>query len=87
MRQVYYQYPRDNKIALMPIPSSKGLEFDTVIILDISFCHKDKEQDEDISLSDDIRRLYVGMTRAQNHLIISHHRNSRISEALKNTDI
>ena len=77
--------PKDNKVTLLPIPSSKGLEFDTVIILDASFCHQYKERDEKNSLSEDIRKLYVAMTRAQNHLMISHHRNNKISEALIDT--
>lgn len=75
---------KDNKIALMPIPSSKGLEFDTVIILDASFCHKVQYDDEKASISDDIRRLYVGMTRAQKHLIISYHRQTKIADAFNN---
>lgn len=75
--------PIENKVALMPIPSSKGLEFDTVIILDASFCHKNKEQDEKALMSDNIRRLYVGMTRAENHLLISYHRDNNIAESLR----
>jgi len=75
--------PNENKIALMPIPSSKGLEFDTVIILDASFCHKYIEQDEKILISEGIRRLYVGMTRAENHLVVSYHRNNDIAEGLR----
>jgi len=71
--------PNDNKIALMPIPSSKGLEFDTVIIIDASFCHQSEKHDENPTVADDIRRLYVGMTRAQNNLLVSYHRKNTIS--------
>lgn len=74
--------PNDNKIALMPIPSSKGLEFDTVIIIDASFCHKAQDQDHKTLLSETIRKLYVGMTRAENRLTLSYHRNNDIAAGL-----
>lgn len=77
--------PHENKISLMPIPSSKGLEFDTVIIIDASFYHSNQEKDENTALSDEIRRLYVGMTRAENHLVLSYHRDNQIAEHLRQT--
>ena len=75
--------PSEDKVSLMPIPSSKGLEFDTVVMLDASFFHQDKNENDELLLAEDIRRLYVGMTRAQNHLLISYHRNNNISEGLE----
>jgi len=78
--------PNENKVSLMPIPSSKGLEFDTVVMFDASFFHQDKNEDDELLLAEDIRRLYVGMTRAQNHLLVSYHRNNSISEGLIRPD-
>lgn len=70
--------PDADRISVMPIPSSKGLEFDTVIILDGSFISK-KEKDE--TLEDDIRRMYVGLTRAREQLMVSYHRDNEISQS------
>jgi len=69
--------PEKNVINVMPIPSSKGLEFDTVIILDASFISKNNTDD---SLEDDIRRMYVGLTRACEKLLVSYHRDNKISD-------
>lgn len=68
-----------DRINIMPIPSSKGLEFDTVVILDASFVPK-RDQDSDV-LTEDARRLYVGMTRAQQALLISYHRENVLAKA------
>jgi hypothetical protein len=68
-----------DRINIMPIPSSKGLEFDTVVILDASFVPK-RDQDSDV-LTEDARRLYVGMTRAQKALLISYHRENVLAKA------
>lgn len=70
--------PDADRISVMPIPSSKGLEFDTVIILDGSFISK-KKKDE--TLEDDIRRMYVGLTRAREQLMVSYHRDNEISQS------
>jgi len=35
------------------------------------------------SLAEEIRKLYVGLTRARSHLVISYHRNNAVSEALQ----
>ncbi len=67
-------------INVIPIPSSKGLEFDTVIILDGSFISK-KKKDE--TIEDDIRRLYVGLTRACEQLVVSYHRDNEISRVFE----
>ena len=71
--------PTEDKVSLMPIPSSKGLEFDTVVILDSSFVPKRTKDDED-QMVDDVRKLYVGITRAKKHLLVSYHRENAVSE-------
>lgn len=68
-------------INIIPIPSSKGLEFDTVVILDGSFSPRREDGDED-GLIEDVRRLYVGMTRAQTALMVSYHRNNKLAHSL-----
>ncbi len=73
--------PDSEKVNIIPIPSSKGLEFETVVILDGSYLSRFQD-DEDLDLADDVRRLYVGLTRAQEQLMICHHRENKISEML-----
>lgn len=58
--------PRENKVAILPIPSSKGLEFKSVIILGTG--HMDGKQRTD---ADKARLLYVAMTRAREHLVLT----------------
>jgi hypothetical protein len=73
------QYAADiDRINILPIPSSKGLEFDTVVILDSSFVPKNKEE----QLVEQVRKLYVGMTRAQRALLLSYHRTNNIGHSL-----
>jgi superfamily I DNA/RNA helicase len=67
---------------LMPIGSSKGLEFERVIILDSSWQAKDQTQNN-ADPAADIRQLYVGLTRARSHLVISLHRHNGVSAALR----
>ncbi|WP_406827671.1 3'-5' exonuclease [Microbulbifer sp. ARAS458-1] len=71
--------PNFESVCIMPIPSSKGLEFDTVIILDASYR---SSHEEDVDLAGDVRRMYVGLTRAQEHLLVSHHRRNELSTML-----
>lgn len=67
-----------DRVNILPIPSSKGLEFDIVFILDSSFVPKRAED----GLVDEVRRLYVGMTRAQSGLLISYHRDNELGRSL-----
>jgi hypothetical protein len=67
---------------LLPIGSSKGLEFERVIILDSSWQGKD-DQANTSDPAADIRQLYVGLTRARSHLVISLHRHNAVSSALR----
>lgn len=75
--------PDDERVSVMPIPSSKGLEFDTVIILDGSY-QSHYQEDKKVSLADDVRRMYVGLTRAQEQLLVCHHRRNKLGEMLIN---
>lgn len=70
--------PSTNVVNVMPIPSSKGLEFKTVVILNSSNIPK-KSSDR----SEDIRRLYVGMTRATHNLLATYHKENELSESLE----
>lgn len=82
--------PNINKITLITTTSSKGLEFDTAIILNASFVYgsndEETEEETDINLLNSIRRLYVAMTRAQNLLFISYWKDNEVSELLKATN-
>lgn len=73
--------PNSESVSIMPIPSSKGLEFDTVIILDASY-QSSQQGEADVDLAGDVRRMYVGLTRAQEQLLVSHHRRNQLSELL-----
>ncbi|GAB4182903.1 MAG: nuclease-related domain-containing DEAD/DEAH box helicase [Terrimicrobiaceae bacterium] len=58
--------PRKNCIAILPIPSSKGLEFHSVIVLGTG--HMDAKHRTE---ADNARLLYVAMTRAKEHLLVT----------------
>lgn len=67
----------DNRIILSTIHSSKGLEYDTVYMADVvdgilpSITREETENDDDLKLYEEERRLYyVGMTRARNDLYL-----------------
>lgn len=70
--------PSTNVVNVLPIPSSKGLEFKTVVILNSSNIPK-KSSDR----TEDIRRLYVGMTRATHNLLATYHTENELSESLE----
>ena len=72
-RQRVHEVPRDNipRVTLTTMHSSKGLEFDTVFIIDANegVCpHKKAVLDTDIE--EERRMFYVAMTRAKRHLYI-----------------
>ena len=59
--------PHDNAVAVFTMHSSKGLEFQRVMLMGIcTLKHKDANQE-----ADNTRLLYVAMTRAQNYLMIT----------------
>lgn len=74
--------PEEDRVSLMPIPSSKGLEFERVIILDSSYVPQ-ASTEHAAEVKEEVRRLYVGLTRAKSHLVISYHRRNAISAALE----
>jgi DNA helicase-2/ATP-dependent DNA helicase PcrA len=63
------------KVALMTVHAAKGLEFDTVLLTgmeDDVFPYKGLDGDAPDELDEERRLAYVAVTRAQNHLFISH---------------
>lgn len=72
--------PTDDKICVIPLPSSKGLEFNSVAVIDSSHLI---EVGEDLTNS--VRRLYVGFTRATQHLLVSWHQKNSLSAILERT--
>ncbi|MGX5027593.1 3'-5' exonuclease [Enterobacter asburiae] len=71
--------PQNDFLCVMPLPSSKGLEFQSVAIMDAA-----KERDEE-DLSDDIKRLYVGFTRARQNLLVTMHGTGSLRDHLVET--
>ena len=68
-------------LKVMTIHASKGLEFDSVALPNIKSHHKTTPVEEEAKL------LYVGMTRAMNHLLVTCHEKSVFSncfEEMKN---
>jgi len=72
--------PTEDKICVIPLPSSKGLEFNSVAVIDSSHLI---EVGEDLTNS--VRRLYVGFTRATQHLLVSWHQKNSLSAILERT--
>jgi hypothetical protein len=60
-----------NTVKLVTFHSSKGLEFPVVAIPGFGFLPDDREDEEQ-----ELRLAYVAMTRAMDHLIMTHHRES-----------
>ncbi|WP_431647003.1 3'-5' exonuclease [Enterobacter hormaechei] len=71
--------PQNDFLCAMPLPSSKGLEFNSVAIMDAA-----KERDSE-DLSDDIKRLYVGFTRARQNLLVTMHGTGNLRDHLVET--
>jgi len=69
--------PTDEKVTISTIHSSKGLEFPRVIILGIGILKTDDEEK-----SKSARLLYVGMTRAQQYLLMTTSENDEFSQKL-----
>ena len=69
--------PSDEKVTVLSIHSSKGLEFTRVIILGVGHLSDEEEQQ-----SPNVRLLYVGMTRAQEHLFITSSRENKYTREL-----
>jgi hypothetical protein len=69
--------PRNSEVAILPVPSSKGLEFRSVIILGVG-CPARQDQTE----ADAARLLYVGMTRAKEKLLLTSSESNPFTERL-----
>ena len=70
----------ENILTIMSIHSSKGLEFNTVLIVGLG-----QMQIEGYHLEDNARLLYVGMTRARERLLICASGENEIVSNLENT--
>jgi superfamily I DNA/RNA helicase len=71
--------PANDVVTLSTIHSSKGLEFSRVIIMGIGALKDDEEHRQNSA-----RLLYVGMTRAQEYLLITTSGNNEYSQDLLN---
>lgn len=71
--------PQNDLLCVLPLPSSKGLEFHSVAIMDAA---KGREEED---LSDDIKRLYVGFTRARQNLLVTMHGSGELHDHLLET--
>jgi superfamily I DNA/RNA helicase len=69
--------PDIKQISVLSFHSSKGLEFDTVILAGVGrIQHVAKE------LADQVKLMYVGMTRAKSKLLITSSDNTLFTERL-----
>lgn len=68
--------PQENRITLLTLQSSKGLEFQRVLLVGVDKLQQDSEQQSK-------KLLYVGMTRAQQYLHISSAQDCELSRSLK----
>ena len=75
LRETDAHDPRADRVSLMTLHASKGLEFPVVFIVG---CEDDlipyRRDDKPTDLEEERRLFYVGMTRAQQRLILSHAR-------------
>ncbi|WP_133512684.1 3'-5' exonuclease [Candidatus Thiosymbion oneisti] len=69
--------PGDDRVSLLTIHSSKGLEFSRVIMMGVGHFKDDEEQ-----LSQKARLLYVGMTRAMECLLVTTSAENKFSRKL-----
>lgn len=65
-------------VKMITMHSSKGLEFPLVVIPDVGYLPDEKSE-----VSDEVRLLYVAMTRATNNLMMTSHRESPFMEKLR----
>ncbi|SXT04159.1 DNA-dependent helicase II [Klebsiella pneumoniae] len=72
--------PQSEFLSIIPLPSSKGLEFHSVAVIDSSNIMGNSDD-----LSDEIKRLYVGFTRATNNLLVTLHQKNVLSRHLTST--
>jgi superfamily I DNA/RNA helicase len=65
-------------VKLITMHSSKGLEFPLVFIPDVGYL-----PDEKCEIADEVRLLYVAMTRATSSLMMTSHLNSPFTQKLQ----
>lgn len=68
--------PESDCLCIMPIPGSKGLEFHSVALMDAGNARDEND------LSDDLKRLYVGITRARRSLLVTLHGSGALCDHL-----
>lgn len=69
--------PRKPEVAILSLPSSKGLEFQAVIILGVGQAGRQNQTESDAA-----RLLYVGMTRAKEKLLLTSSKSNAFTERL-----
>ena len=69
--------PDENSVKVLTMHSSKGLEFPVVAIPGLGFMPY-----AEFDAREEARLLYVAMTRAMDHLILTHHRDSEFAQRL-----
>lgn len=69
--------PRKPEVAILPVPSSKGLEFHSVIILGVGQAGRQNQTKTDAA-----RLLYVAMTRAKEKLLLTSSESNPFTERL-----
>ena len=82
------QGSQDARILLMTMHSAKGLEFPVVVIAGMEeglFPHSRSNEDDD-DLEEERRLCYVGMTRAQDRLILTSAARRRVFGEYRNTE-
>jgi UvrD-like helicase C-terminal domain/Nuclease-related domain/AAA domain len=70
--------PGEDSVKVMTIHSSKGLEFPVVAIPGLGFMPNAKQD-----VKDEAKLLYVGMTRAMDHLMLTCHKDSAFVNRIK----
>ncbi|MDX8414246.1 MAG: UvrD-helicase domain-containing protein [Mariprofundales bacterium] len=84
---------RDNdadSVNLMSLHRAKGLEFDTVFITGVEeglLPHQKAIDDAPNGIDEERRLLYVGITRAKNHLVLSHAHSRRFFDTTKHPKV
>jgi len=71
----------DNVVALMSLHRAKGLEFDTVVLAGVEdglLPHQRALDEGETGIAEECRLLYVGVTRARNHLLMTSARMRRM---------
>jgi hypothetical protein len=74
--------PLEDSVKIITVHSSKGLEFPVVMMPDLGYVPTDESE-----LPNEVRLLYVGMTRAMDRLVMTCHQDSPFVERLANTGI